>query len=374
MFTTLSKVQNAHKGPIWSCTWVPAQAATLPSFVATGSVDETVSLWDPESFNKVHDAKTRSAGGLAINSIVASADGKRIITSSLDNQITVLSVGGATATLESNGDSLVDEAASKQKDDSTPAVRKSAQGDYTVALTATHKIAAGPAESWTVCLSPCGTQIASGTPAGNVNIWQIPPAGAPGSVVEITDKRTINVSNRLVLSVAWSSDGTLIAAGMENGSIALYNIERGQPLPTINDAHSGPVRTVAFSPDSSTLLTGSDDGTLVLHDVNVGSKISTFTGHTSWVLSAAFQPHTDTIKSPNQFISSSADGSVRVWDAQGSSLHVSNTASKNTDSGGCLFSFKEHTDQVWAVSWDPTTCRRAVSVGDDGAIVFYKIN
>lgn len=52
-----------------------------------------------------------------------------------------------------------------------------------------------------------------------------------------------------------------------------------------------PIRGLTFSPDSQLLLTASDDGHIKMYDSAQGSLVSTFYGHSSWVLSVAFSPN-----------------------------------------------------------------------------------
>lgn len=43
--TLLGKQENAHEDGVWSAAWAPTSADTPGGIVVTGSVDETVKLW-----------------------------------------------------------------------------------------------------------------------------------------------------------------------------------------------------------------------------------------------------------------------------------------------------------------------------------------
>jgi WD40 repeat protein len=43
--TLLGKQENAHEDGIWSAAWAPSSADTPAGLLVTGSVDESVKLW-----------------------------------------------------------------------------------------------------------------------------------------------------------------------------------------------------------------------------------------------------------------------------------------------------------------------------------------
>jgi WD40 repeat protein len=60
-------------------------------------------------------------------------------------------------------------------------------------------------------------------------------------------------------SVAFNSDGSLLATGSDDGTVRLIRTADGGEAARVE--HDGTVRSVAFSPDGSLLATGSHDGT-----------------------------------------------------------------------------------------------------------------
>jgi hypothetical protein len=140
-----------------------------------------------------------------------------------------------------------------------------------------------------------------------------------------------------VNAVSLTRDGRMLAAGGEQdrdrrGSVTLWDLtdrsdphQLGQPLP----ADTSQVTTVAFSPDGSTLAAGSTDGHLILWDISDRSaprRISQpLAGPPGGILSLTFAPDGHTIitgGAGNFFRTNSGyDSIITVWDAAGPAPH-----------------------------------------------------
>ena len=88
--------------------------------------------------------------------------------------------------------------------------------------------------------------------------------------------------------VAFSPDGSRIAAGFGDHTILIWNAVRGEIVGTLK-GHTYKVYCVDFSPDGSKLVSGSYDRTIwIWYAENGRRKLGPIEGHTDWVRSVAF--------------------------------------------------------------------------------------
>ena len=142
-------------------------------------------------------------------------------------------------------------------------------------------------------------------------------------------------SESLVHSVAFSVDGTL-AAGLDNGQVALWEVETGERIATLRHADRGRITSVVFSADGTGLASGSWDQVIKLWDVETRREVGTW--EVPWEfnallpISVAFSPDGSTLASGFQ------DRTVRLWDVE-----------TQTE----VATLKGHTDRVISVSFSP---------------------
>ena len=75
-----------------------------------------------------------------------------------------------------------------------------------------------------------------------------------------------------VLDLATNPNTTIVAGGIEDGSIRLWDTANNWEVKSI-DLHNGPVSGVIFSPDGKTLISVGNDGAVKIHDVASGQVI-----------------------------------------------------------------------------------------------------
>jgi uncharacterized protein with WD repeat len=118
--------------------------------------------------------------------------------------------------------------------------------------------------------------------------------------------QTLEGHHGTVWSVAYSSDGTLIASGSQDHTVRLWNARTGTLLNTI-DAHRNWVRAVVFSPDGNRVASAGNEGLVKIWSSLTGELLQTFEGHDNKVFSLAFSPD------GSMLASGSRDKTVRLW-------------------------------------------------------------
>ena len=109
-----------------------------------------------------------------------------------------------------------------------------------------------------------------------------------------------------VNSLAFSTDGKLIASGSDDKTIRLWNTVTGDLQLTL-EGHSGPIFSVAFASHDKLLTSGSGDNTIKIWHTITGDLRQTYHDRDS-IHSVAFSPNSDLI------ISGCRDGSINNWD------------------------------------------------------------
>ena len=119
---------------------------------------------------------------------------------------------------------------------------------------------------------------------------------------------------RLVLTLAWSPDGTSIVSSTANSALHVWNATTGCHMFTYRDPFKTYTWTssLAWSPDGEYIACGSDDRTVrvwqVEKDVSITMKQKfTYRGHANWVNAVAWAPD------GRRIASGSDDKTVQVW-------------------------------------------------------------
>ena len=271
-------------------------------YLASGSDDKTVIIWDAKSGERIKTLEGHSGG---VSSVCWSPDGK------------YLASGLAIMTKEKNlwnGNKYLGKIDSVYTgeinlwDVSREKCIQTLEGH-------SHYV-----ES--VCWSPDGNYLASGSADKTVIIWD-----AKSGVCMLTLKG----HSDLVKSVCWSPDGKYLASGSQDKTLIIWDAKSGEKLQTL-EGHSRSVRSVCWSPDGKYLASGLDDKTLIIWDARSGEKLKTLEGHSFVVWSVCWSPD-------GKYLASvSWDKTVIIWDA---------------DSGQRLKTLEGHSDWVYSVCWSP---------------------
>ncbi|MEZ6139116.1 MAG: WD40 repeat domain-containing protein [Zavarzinella sp.] len=201
-----------------------------------------------------------------------------------------------------------------------------------------------PAPVSSLAFHPAANYLAAGT-YGEIQIWQ-PTQKAPLY-------RVTNLTER-VTAVAWSPDGTVLAAACgkpgKAGEIHLFQFAE-KPNATLKllgkiDAHKDLIYTLHFDPKSQRLASAGYDRLIHLWDVAKRTAIATLKDHSDTVYSVRFHPN------GNYLLSAAADRAVKIWD-------LSNNKR--------LYSLNDPTDWLYAAEWHPDG-KSLVAAGVDKSI------
>ena len=133
-------------------------------------------------------------------------------------------------------------------------------------------------------------------------------------------KTTLTGHTKRVNSVAYSSDGKIIASGGEDGTVRLWEVTTGKQKVVLGRTSwmnflfpwlNPPVNSVAYSPDGKTVAAASWDRKLRLYDTRTTKLKATLIGHTGPVDAVVYSPDGKTIATGGGW----NDHTVRLWDA-----------------------------------------------------------
>ncbi|HLG61217.1 MAG TPA: NB-ARC domain-containing protein [Ktedonosporobacter sp.] len=184
-----------------------------------------------------------------------------------------------------------------------------------------------------VAFSPDMQLLAAGTANGEVELWQLPDG---------TPLQTLQGHTDWVRSVVFSPDGQMIASGSDDQTVRLWEIATGHYLKTFA-GKKGRIYAVTFSPDGRTIATGGDDQAISLWEVASGHRLRVLRHHHNRIRSIAFSPDGKLIAS------SSDDQQVNLWDAH---------------TGEHLNTLQNRCGQVYSIAFSADGCILATGSSD----------
>ncbi|CAJ2650069.1 unnamed protein product [Trifolium pratense] len=152
-----------------------------------------------------------------------------------------------------------------------------------------------------------------------------------------------------VTSIA-SSPSVLIAGGYGDGSIRIWDSDKGTCETTLN-GHKGAVTALRYNKLGSLLASGSKDNDVILWDVVGETGLFRLRGHRDQVTDVVF------VGSGKKLVSSSKDKFLRVWDI---------------DTQHCMQIVGGHHSEIWTLDVDPAE-RFLVTGSADKELRFYAI-
>ena len=129
-----------------------------------------------------------------------------------------------------------------------------------------------------VAFSPDGSILAAAGPEQPIKLWDV----TSGQVAYTLDNETVDVTH----DIDFSPDGTRLAIGghrydgtVVHGMVTVWQVQNGQFMPSFEQEVSEGIHSVAFSPDGHLLASAGTEGTTGLWDVTAGQAVHTLHGN-----------------------------------------------------------------------------------------------
>jgi WD40 repeat protein len=275
--------------------------------VISAGDDGRVRRWSVETGKELEtsfDAHPR----VSMFSVALSADGKLLLTSSLDKTAKVW---------DAATNKLLTTCTCTER---IPMVHAALSPDGKVLATGTNQVRLWDASSGreigsltskpnfidALAFSADGKRLACSGSGYTVKLWDV--AGKK-------ELATLTGHTRPVMGLAFTADGKTLVSASADRTIKLWNLETNKERLTLS-GHADPLSSVALSPDGTLLVSGAGAirfdpghlGEVKLWDAATGRMLADLKGHTDGVSSVAFSPDGKTVASAGR------DHIVRLWD------------------------------------------------------------
>lgn len=191
----------------------------------------------------------------------------------------------------------------------------------------------------TLAWSPDGTTIVSGTVNSALHVWNAT------SGCHMFTYRDPFKTYTWTSSLAWSPDGEYIACGSDDRTVRVWQVEKDVSLTMKQkftyQGHANWVNAVAWAPDGRRIASGGDDKTVQVWQMGstaTDAEIETYRGHSLWVVTLAWSPDGTSIASGGN------DATIHIWDV----------GRKET-----ALIYRDHPFGVNALAWSPDGTRIA---------------
>jgi WD40 repeat protein len=135
------------------------------------------------------------------------------------------------------------------------------------------------------------------------------PAARVQKIQGIVPHRKLEGHTSWVVNVIHLQGGQRIMTCSHDGSLRVWDVERGKQIGEDWRDEGAGMNTIALSPDGKKVLSGSWDGAVRLWDIDTAKVIAKWTGHTADVRSLCWKGD------GRRVVSGSYDGII-VWDAE----------------------------------------------------------
>jgi len=371
--------------------------------LASASWDGIIKIWDAATGQVIRTL----TGKKAIFAVVFHPDGTRLASAGKDRAVTLwdAATGQVIRTFPGHAQSIHELAFSpdgkliaSSSEDGTVKLWDTSTGSVVYTLADHRERAVGQ-----IAFSPDGKTLASaGGGEPTIRVWNLTTGQLirtfrddvnplininPDGKASTGDKRLLVGRHRK--PVAFSPDGKILATGVEDGTIKLWDASAGSLVRALRDRHNlDAVTGLAFSPDGKTLASTSFMGqAVILWDAATGYLLRTMKGQTGGINDIAFS--SDDVHLASAHWSSA----IKIWDAtrdqEARSLPAKDVvrnvafgpdgtylASAGLDrnvtlwdlaAGQAVRTFQGHTDMIFCIAIS-SDGRRMASGGDDQSV------
>lgn len=176
-------------------------------------------------------------------------------------------------------------------------------------------------------------------------------AGGQKSIIYVlsyeTGKKVYELNGHTATITGISFNGDYLFSGSLDKSLIKWNIDKGEILIKLTNAHSGYITSIKAT---DRLLTGGADKMIILWDINDLNEIQTYEGHNQMIKDALIHKVNDNFE---VIVSCSRDKTVKLW---------------NVKSGDLIASFMSHTDEINYVYCEK---EKMISVSDKKIKIYY---
>jgi len=225
----------------------------------------------------------------------------------------------------------------------------------------------------TIAFHPANLNLlATASADGSISMWNV-SGPTPREILAIAGHQQ-DGQGRLVRSIDFSPDGSLLASGGDDGQVRLWDTATGGQIGPPAGDHGDLVRDVLFNPDPDrhTIATAGNDEAVILWSWDAetglsrtlgldGEPLPTMKGHTERIYGLAFAPD------GNMLASASRDGTVLLWDTGIGSRYL-------YGNGQTTRPLSAHSGAVRDVSFSPspTTGPMLASASNDRTVILWE--